>query len=110
MIGERQRAFAEPALVRALIERLLDWQALPAPVTGTYEIQWPALYRESETVIAEANLKRAQAAAALTPLGGDPLQLVEIDDESNVWLVQHGPTLAPLEPEGSPRELPSPDS
>jgi hypothetical protein len=64
MIGQRQRAFAEPVLVRAFIDRLLDWQALPAPETRAYDVQWPTLYRQSEKEIADANLKRAQAAAA----------------------------------------------
>ncbi len=86
-INERQEHFAEPQLVRAFIDKLLALRALPAPETGKYQVQWPTLFELTELEQAEANLKRAQTAAALTPMGGDPTQLVEITDERDVWLV-----------------------
>src|SRR5207249_1155573 len=87
MINERQEHFAEPQLVRAFIDKLLALHALPAPETGAYIVQWPTLFELTELEQADANLKRAQTAAALTPMGGDPTQLVEITDERDVWLV-----------------------
>jgi len=36
---------------------------------------------------ADANLKTCQAAAALTPIGGDPTALIEIDDDRIAYLV-----------------------
>lgn len=86
-INERQEQFAEPEILRALIDRLIALKALPEPETGEYAVVWPSLFEETEDAIASGNLKRAQVAQALTPVGGDPLSLVEIDEEGNVWLI-----------------------
>lgn len=86
MINERQEQFAEPIILRQFIDRLIKWKALPEPITGAYAVLWPSLYEEKETDKAEANLKRAQTAAALAGMGGSALDLVTIDEESNVWL------------------------
>ena len=72
--------------MRPLIDRWVAINALPRPGTAGYDVVWPPLFREPEKDIAEANRTRAEAAKALTPLGGSPLDLVEIDDERNVWL------------------------
>jgi hypothetical protein len=105
MINERQEHFAEPQLVRAFIDKLLALRALPAPATGKYIVQWPTLFELTELEQADANLKRAQTAAALTPMGGDPLSVVEITDERDVWLVPKkagapAGELPPVPPEG----------
>lgn len=86
-INERQEQFAEPMILRAFIDRLIAVKALPAPKTGDYRVVWPTLFEESDKDKAAASLTRAQAAAALTPVGGNPRELVEIDEESNVWLI-----------------------
>ena len=39
-IDERRREFAEPGILRPLIDHLIDIQVLPVPKTG-YSIQWP---------------------------------------------------------------------
>lgn len=87
MINERQEQFAEPMILRAFIDKMIEIKALPRPKDGEYQIIWPALFEESDTARADASLKRAQTAAALTPVGGDPRELVEIDEEGNVWLI-----------------------
>ncbi len=84
-ISERQEQFAEPMILRAFIDRLIDFGGLSRPKKG-YEALWPTLFEESEAVKAESNLNRAETAKALTPLGGDPIALVEIDDEGTIKL------------------------
>lgn len=97
IVRERQTHFAEPEILRALVDRLISCGALPEPDSEDgYEVVWPELYQMTEDEQAAANLKRAQIASGLTPVGGDPMELVEIDEERNVWLV---PT-----PEGWPPE------
>lgn len=91
MIDERQEHFAEPQLVRAFIDKLIDAGALPVPASQEYDVVWPDLFSLTEEEQANTNLKRAQAAAALTPIGGDPLALVEIDENRDVWLVPKDP-------------------
>jgi len=91
-INERQEHFAEPVMVREFIDRLIKAGALPAPGKGgEYEVVWPKLFELTELEQADANLKTAQTAAALTPIGGDPAQFVEITDDGNVYLVQKDP-------------------
>ena len=82
-IGERQKQFVEPSFVRALIDRLQEKRALPR--VETYDIVWPTLFQVPESEIAEANLSRARAIKELTPMGGDPSLLYEIDEERNIW-------------------------
>lgn len=95
MINERQENHAEPNILRAFIDRMIKFTALPAP-KEEYKVIWPELYELSEKEKAEANASRANAAKALTPVGGDPMDIVEIDSNRDVWLK---PT-AVLEEEG----------
>jgi len=112
-IAERQQQFAEPMLVRAFIDKMLEIGALPPTKNSgkkvskrrRYMVEWPPLFELTELEQADANLKRAQTAMALTPMGGDPLALVEIDEDRNVWLVQRDPgdgNAGPIAPQGTP--------
>lgn len=105
-INERQEQFAEPAMLRAFINRMIELEVLPPPDTGEYKVIWPVLFEEPEKEKAEANLRRAQAASALVGVGGDPLSIVEIDEDRMVWLVPR----AAGEPRTEEEELlPGPD-
>jgi hypothetical protein len=83
-VASRKQNHAGPRFVRALVDRLQSWTALPRV---EYEVTWAEPEEESALEAADANLRRAQAAAVLTPVGGDPNVLVEIDSDRNVWLV-----------------------
>lgn len=119
IVDERRTNHAEPVL-RALIDRLVEYGGLRPPGRNGYEVVWPALMPESEGDMAEANRKRAEAARALTPVGGNPLDYVEIDDDRNVWLRPTGkrgaltpeemdpPEPEPRTPEGEANEPPEP--
>jgi hypothetical protein len=54
-------------------------------------VQWAPLFEESDDDQAATNLKRAQIAQTLTPVGGDPRTLVEITDEGEVLLLPQTP-------------------
>lgn len=95
-INERQEQFAEPSILRNFVDRMILIGALPQPATKEYHVVWPTLFEETQVAKAEANLKRAQTASALTPIGGDPRDLVEIDEEGTVKLI--------------PRAAPDPDA
>ena len=101
MISERQAQHAEPRILRPFIDRLIDIGTLPRPKDG-YKVVWPTLFEESERDQAEANKLRADAAKSLTPVGGDPVELIEIDDERNIWLKPRSPN------DASPFEAPEP--
>jgi hypothetical protein len=52
-VDERRRDFAEPVILKSLLDRLIDIQVLPTPKKG-YNIQWPdinALSEEAQTGI-----------------------------------------------------------
>ncbi|KKN42776.1 hypothetical protein LCGC14_0709860 [marine sediment metagenome] len=91
MVNERQEQHAEPNILRAFIDRLVGVKALPAPSKEGYTVVWPTLFELSDKDIAEANLTRAKAAKELTPMGGDPRKLIEVDSDRNVWLLQREP-------------------
>lgn len=90
VIAERQRRFAEPQLVRAFISRMVELNALPAP-EGEYDVVWPELFKLTELEQAQANAARVSQAVGLAGAGGDPLALVEIDEQRNVWLTPREP-------------------
>ena len=102
-INERQERHAEPNILRPFLDRLIDHGALPKPGDEGYNVIWPSLHEESDKDKASANKDRAETARALTPVGGDPLDIVEIDQDRNVWLL---PKVAgemirpPIMPEG----------
>jgi hypothetical protein len=100
-------------ILRALIDRLIEKKALPRPSKPDYLVVWPPLFAESAQVIAEANKARAETAKALTPIGGSPLDLIEIDPDRNVMLRPTGErgelTAEELEPpEPEPVAVPVP--
>jgi hypothetical protein len=84
-ISERHEQHAEPRMLRPLIDRLISFGALPRPGRQGYDVVWPTLYSVPEIEVAEANLKRAQSISAVTPMGGDPTLLYEIDEDRNIW-------------------------
>jgi phage-related protein (TIGR01555 family) len=111
-IAERQQQHAEPAILRPFIDRLIEHGALPRPGTRDgYNVVWAPLFEESAKDIAEANRSRAETARALTPVGGSPLDLVEVDEERNVKLRPTGERgeLKPAELEPPDPMLPAPD-
>ena len=87
MVNERQEQHAEPNILRAFIDRMMGIKGLPEVGKDGYTVVWPPLFELSEKDMAEANWTRAKAAKELTPMGGDPMALVEVDEERNVWLV-----------------------
>lgn len=67
-IASRQLTYAEPVILRPLIDRLLKWGAIPKPEAGRYTCVWDALFELNDTekaanakVWAEA-LEKASAA------------------------------------------------
>lgn len=91
MINERQEQFAEPVILRQFIDRLIEWGALKPPGKGDYQIVWPTLFEVPDKEKAEVDRLRAEAAAALTPVGGNPRELVRIDKEGRIELVEREP-------------------
>lgn len=101
-VAERQERFAEPVMVRAFVDRMIDLGALPRPVNG-YAVVWPTLWETPEKEVAETDKAVAETAKALTPVGGDPVSLIEVTEEGRVKLIPRAPG------EASPFDLPEPD-
>jgi hypothetical protein len=76
-IFERQQNYAEPQILRALIDRLVAYGALPAPQGGKYTIEWPSQFELTDLERADLALKVAQAAAAMSP--GSPEMVIGLD-------------------------------
>lgn len=86
MVSERQEHHAEPNVLRVLVDRFVEHGALPRPGEDGYEALWPDLYVPTEAEKAERNSATSTTAKNLTPIGGDPYELVEVDDDGNVQL------------------------
>jgi len=108
LINERQEQFAEPHILRKFIDRMIELTVLPKPDTGEYVVTWPTLFEETDKEQAESDRLRAEAAKALTPVGGNPLDIVEIDEERHIWLVPKAP--GPVEPAAEEIDLPEVDA
>lgn len=87
MINERQEQYAEPKILRAFIDHMIGIKALPTPAKKKYLVQWPTLFETSDKEQAETSRIVSETARALTPVGGNPLELVEIDEDSVVSLI-----------------------
>lgn len=85
-IAERQEQHAEPVILRPLLDRLVEYRYLPRPGRDGYDVVWPNLYQLDEKAQSEIDLNRARALKELAPVGGDPRELAEIDEEGRIWL------------------------
>lgn len=74
-VDERRENFAEPMVLRPLIDRLRRIGILPEPIGGDYEVQWPTLFELTEKEVAEIHRKRAEILRMLSP-GDDPQLLL----------------------------------
>lgn len=87
-IASRQQNYAEPDILRAFIDRLIEFGVLPAPASGAYDVgvqtadgdwAWPALHNLTDEERATVTLSRAQAVVALADRGAKlPLTLEEV--------------------------------
>lgn len=89
-IQERETNHAEPVILRPLVDRWIEIGALPDPQSGKYAFEWPNRFQLDEVDEAELSLKRAETAKELTPMGGDPGELVVIEGD-RVHLVDRVP-------------------
>ena len=72
-VQERQATHAEPNILRPLVDRLIEAGALPRPLNGEYEIEWPDLLALGKTEKADIGLKHAQAASTLISSGAEQI-------------------------------------
>lgn len=70
-IGSRQLNYAEPIILRPMIDRMVRWGAIPPPSAGRYTCVWDALFKLNDTEKVN-NMKTAAQAlqAAGAALGG----------------------------------------
>jgi hypothetical protein len=69
-IAERRTEFATPTIVRALIDRLREYDLLPDPSGDGYSAEWPPLHETSEKEVADIQKARAEVLDIWT--GGVP--------------------------------------
>lgn len=109
MVSEREDQHVGPKIIRAFIDRLVEFGGLPQPGSDGYEVQWPTRFETPEKDEAEIDHTRAQAAKELTAMGGDPLKLVEITEEGRVTLRPTGEREALTPEDLEPPEMAPPE-
>lgn len=65
VIQARRERFAEPVLVRPLVDWMLAHSVIPQPSSGQYAVVWPSAYQAGDAEIVDMNLTRAQTAEIL---------------------------------------------
>lgn len=77
-IDERKINFAEPVIIRPLIDRLIMLGIIPPPSTGSYLVEWPMSSGLSEKEKAEIGEIKARALATYSnAIGADMIMPVE---------------------------------
>jgi uncharacterized protein len=76
-IASRQLNFAEPTILRPLIDRLLTWGALPKPNAKNYTVVWDALFELNDQERALIGSTWADAIQKLAAVYGTPPVTVE---------------------------------
>ena len=72
-VDERRLDFAEPLILRAFIDRLIDFGILPRPKNGLYTVTWPDLDALSEKEQAEIAKSKTEAIAMYVKSGASIL-------------------------------------
>lgn len=104
-VQARQAQHAEPGILRRFIDRLIEFGLIIRPGEKGYEVAWPPLMHASDSEIAITNKARADTAAALTPIGGNPTELCGVDKDGNVYLLEFKPGEAPIDVPEPPAAL-----
>lgn len=86
-MAARQHWYCEPVIVRAFVDRLVEYGAMTAPTGDEYMVEWEPLFTESSENIADTNVATANAAKAITPLGGDPSARTMVDEDGRLHLI-----------------------
>lgn len=79
-MANRQKKFAGPMIIREFVDRMVEVEAVTPPDSGRYGIQWPDLFQLTDLEKAELAANVASAAKSLTPVGGDPTQIVSANE------------------------------
>lgn len=104
-ISERRTNFAEPVIVRPLVNLLVKVGALTAPTDDSYSVVWPALYEEDQNDKATIQQTRANA---LTQFAST----LELPEQAKLEYMKTGelpdevdePASTPESPEEAPAE------
>lgn len=116
LVYMRREEYAEPKIVRAVIDRCIEFGALPPPINTTYKIKWQDLYAPSikdQTSIGQLRalaLKHytvSEHAERFIPFEAFLTFFLGLDDEEVEYIMKMqatAPTIVPLpvEPEPEP--------
>lgn len=72
-IESRQNSFAEPMILRPVIDRFREWGIVSEPANENYEVIWPNLFELNDVEKAEVINNRAQAVSRIAPQGNTDL-------------------------------------
>lgn len=124
LVQMRREEYAEPKIVRALIDRCIEFGALPPPIKDTYKIKWQDLYAPSvkdQTTIGQLRalaLKHYttnEFADRFIPFEAFLTFFLGLDDEEVEYIMKMQadappPIHLPIEPEPIPEPLPISDT
>lgn len=92
LIDQRSEQFAEPQILRPVLDRLVTLGLLPEPSGGGYSVEWPDRFSLNELEKAQLEKETAQALKSAAPMG-NPGQLATVPEiRENVfgWSPERG--------------------
>lgn len=95
MIEERRRKFAEPNVLRELLQMFIDYGVVDEPREGSYDVEWPDLFELTELEEAERKQRLAKAYKDAASMG-DPAEIATTEERREVVL-----DLPPVRGEGT---------
>jgi hypothetical protein len=69
VMEDRQMNFAEPTILRELIDRLVLFGVIQPPANGEYGVTWPPVYGQKPKDVADVVEVKARTAKTLTDAG-----------------------------------------
>lgn len=79
LIEERRRKFAEPQILRPLLDMLREYGIISDPNDGSYSVEWPDLFELTELEEAERKQREAKALKDASSTG-DPAELATVEE------------------------------
>jgi len=110
MIEERRRKFAEPQILRPLINKLREFGVLDDPEDDSYDVEWPDLFELTEVEQAEVMQRKARALKDAASQG-DPAELGTLAERRDFvfgWDPERGGEVDDVPPDPGPSPVDDP--
>lgn len=87
-VQNRQNRYADPIILRPIIDKFIEWGIVSEASDGWYDIEWRNLFELTDVEVSEIQKNRATAVSSIAPQGNTDILVQNPEDLWN-WVV-HG--------------------